>query len=30
MTMNRRSFIKLMGAATGVGLAGAPFVIERG
>ncbi len=26
MTMNRRSFIKLMGAATGVGLAGAPFV----
>lgn len=26
MTMNRRSFIKLMGAATGVGLAGAPFI----
>ena len=26
MTMNRRSFIKLMGAATGVGLTGAPFI----
>jgi len=26
MTMNRRSFMKLMGAATGVGLAGAPFI----
>ncbi|HUX64187.1 FCSD flavin-binding domain-containing protein [Sulfuricella sp.] len=26
MTMNRRSFIKLVGAATGVGLAGAPFI----
>lgn len=26
MTMNRRSFIKLMGAATGVGLAGAPYI----
>ncbi|MDP2155004.1 MAG: FAD/NAD(P)-binding oxidoreductase [Sulfuricella sp.] len=26
MTMNRRSFIKLIGAATGVGLAGAPFI----
>lgn len=26
MTMNRRSFIKLMGAATGVGLSGAPFI----
>ena len=24
--MNRRSFIKLLGAATGVGLAGAPFI----
>jgi len=26
MTMNRRSFIKLIGAATGVGLAGASFI----
>lgn len=26
MTMNRRSFMKLMGAATGVGLAGAPYI----
>ena len=26
MTINRRSFIKLIGAATGVGLAGAPFI----
>ena len=26
MPMNRRSFIKLMGAATGVGLAGAPYI----
>jgi sulfide dehydrogenase [flavocytochrome c] flavoprotein subunit len=26
MTMNRRSFIKLLGAATGVGLAGVPYV----
>ncbi len=24
--MDRRSFIKLLGAATGVGLAGAPFI----
>ncbi|MDO9065410.1 MAG: FAD/NAD(P)-binding oxidoreductase [Sulfuricella sp.] len=26
MTMNRRSFMKLMGAATGVGLAGVPYI----
>ena len=26
MTMNRRSFIKLMGAATGIGLTGAPLI----
>ncbi|MDD5240527.1 MAG: FAD/NAD(P)-binding oxidoreductase [Sulfuricella sp.] len=26
MTMNRRSFMKLMGAATGVGLAGVPYL----